>query len=125
MSRRPFHTSSPSPPTVGGFARQRQRISVGTNIAAKGSRVSVLGGGLLGGLKGAIFKLPEPLSWFVLGCARDQGGGGVRMRDSGARGTRVGSARSRQSGSGGGERGRRTRGWFLEFGSRGHLVLVS
>lgn len=23
------------------------------------------------------------------------------------------------------EKGRRTRGWFLEFGSRGHLVLVS
>lgn len=41
-----------------------------------------------GGLKGAIFKLPEPLSWFVLGCARDQGGGGVRMRDPGATGTR-------------------------------------
>lgn len=44
--------------------------------------------GFGGGLKGAIFKLPEPLSWFVLGCARDQGGGGVRMRDPGARGTR-------------------------------------
>lgn len=49
------------------------------------------------GVVGAIFKLPEPLSWFVLRCARNQGGGGVRMRDSGARGTRSSSARSREA----------------------------
>lgn len=59
---------------------------------------------------GAVFKLPEPLSWFVLGCARDQGGGGVRMRNSRARETRSSSARSRQIGSGKEGRGRRTRG---------------
>ena len=97
---------------VGSRGRDK-RISVGTDIAAKGSRVSVWGGGLLGvggGLRRAIFKLPEPLSWLVLRCARNQGGGRVRMRDSGARGTRPSRARSRRSGSGRGERGRRTRG---------------
>lgn len=49
------------------------------------------------------------------------------MRGPWASGTRARRARSRQSGSGGGEKGiQRTRSWFLgSSGSRGHLVLVS
>lgn len=36
VSRRLFHTSSRSPPMVGGIARQRQRISVGLGLSSEG-----------------------------------------------------------------------------------------
>lgn len=36
VSRRPLRASSRSPPTVGGSARQRQRISVGLGLGGEG-----------------------------------------------------------------------------------------